>query len=86
MFVDTGSGVFLNTDYIGSMVLVSDFTEEGTEQWFIKAFGCFQLPDRYLQPDGSVIIGPFSSREEALKFIGFADSEIVFEAEDVEAH
>ena len=86
MFVDTGSGVFLNTDYIGSMMLISNFTEEGKEQWFIKAFGYFQLPDRYLQPDGSVVIGPFTSQEEALKFIGFADSEIVFEAEHVEAH
>jgi len=86
MLGDTGSGVFLNTDYIGSMMLISNFTEEGKEQWFIKAFGYFQLPDRYLQPDGSVVIGPFTSQEEALKFIGFADSEIVFEDEDVEAY
>ena len=52
----------------------------------IKLFGTFFLPERYVAPDGGVVVGPFKSRQEAEKYIGFMDEEIVFEAEHVEAH
>jgi len=86
MFFDVGNGLFINTDAVCSMLLVSDFDQEGNEVWYIKLFGTFSLPERYVAPDGGVVVGPFKSRQEAEKYIGLMDEEIVFEAEHVEAH
>jgi len=36
MFFDAGNGLFINTDAVCSMLLVSDFDQEGNEVWFIK--------------------------------------------------
>jgi hypothetical protein len=84
MFFDAGNGIFLSGDAIASIVLLSDFDENGSEEWFIKAYGWFELPEKFLNPDGGLLMGPFKTREEALKFIGFLDEEVTFEAEDVD--
>lgn len=73
--------MFLNVEAISSFVVVSDFGETGEEQWYVRAYGYFQLPDNFVAPDGAIVIGPFNTKQEAIKVIVEADEEIVFEVE-----
>ena len=85
MFFEARNGIFVNAEDVSSVVVFSEFQEDGAEQWFVKMFGYFRLPEQFLAPNGGLVIGPFPSRKEAVQYVLETDEEIFFEAEQNDA-
>lgn len=68
MFLAISDTVFINTDYVSSMAIEEHFTEEG-EKWFVRMYGKFDVPEEARERDGSIIVGPFDTKQAAFHFI-----------------
>lgn len=81
MLLAVSENVFVNTDFIHSAVIYESFTEDG-EKWYVKLYGSFDVPEIFLEPDRSVLVGPFDTKNAALRFITDAEMDILCEIED----
>lgn len=80
MFLAISDTVFINSDYVSSVRIEEQFTEEG-EKWFVRMYGRFDVPEEARERDGSIIVGPFDTKQAAFRFISDAGSDIVCEIE-----
>lgn len=80
MFLAISDTVFINTDYVSSVRIEEQFTEEG-EKWFVRMYGRFDVPEEARERDGSIIVGPFDTKQAAFHFIFDVEADITCEVE-----
>ncbi len=80
MFIAISDSVFVNAEYISGIRIEEFFLADG-ERWYVHLYGSFDLPPELLERDGSILVGPFKTKQQAIESIFSSSQEIVFEAE-----
>ncbi len=83
VFIPISDNTFINGDHVTGIRIEQVFLEDG-ERWFIHLYGLFDFPPELLERDGSLIAGPFNSKQEALDFLFESKNEVVIELEKKE--
>lgn len=80
MFLAISDTVFINSDYIRQVRIEEHFTDEG-EKWFVRLYGAFDVPDEERDKDGGILLGPFDTKQAAMRLIFDIEEDITCEVE-----